>query len=88
MRMGEGMTVAKTKGRLRVRKPKLSAAQEAYQVKLHPHDVRNCRAGPGRPLDRLPSNSEHAPPRRWNAMAFGLIKDCNSSGNSIGTATR
>lgn len=33
--MGEGMAVAKTKGRLRVRKPKLSAAQEAYQVKLH-----------------------------------------------------
>ena len=35
MRTREGMAVAKAKGRLRGKKPKLSAAQERHLVKLH-----------------------------------------------------
>lgn len=35
MRTREGMAVAKAKGRLRGKKPKLSAAQERHLVNLH-----------------------------------------------------
>lgn len=35
MRTREGMAVAKAKGRLRGKKPKLSAAQETHLVNLH-----------------------------------------------------
>jgi DNA invertase Pin-like site-specific DNA recombinase len=65
MRTREGMAVAKAKGRLRGKQPKLSKSQEAHLVALHqagtPHHHRDRRALRRRPLHRLPRHptSQH-----------------------------
>jgi len=45
MRTREGMKVAKAKGRLRGKAPKLSATQETHLVELYRAGTHHCRAG-------------------------------------------
>jgi len=67
MRTREGLAVAKAKGRLRGRQPKLSSRQEAHLVELY----RSGRQEPGgvgravqcRPLHGLPSDQRTLPPQ-------------------------
>jgi DNA invertase Pin-like site-specific DNA recombinase len=68
-RTREGMAVAKAKGRLRGKQPKLSKAQEAHLVSLHQggvHHHRDCRTLWHRSLYGLPR------PPKSNANAPGV----------------
>jgi DNA invertase Pin-like site-specific DNA recombinase len=60
MRTREGMKIARAKGRLRGKQPKLSVRQEAHLVALHraghPHQRRACRTVLSRPLDGVPGD--------------------------------
>ena len=69
LRTQEGMCVAKAKGRLRGRQPKLNARQEAHLVALH-HAGEHSTAEPGelfgvgRSTDRVPSDRARPPTPR------------------------
>jgi hypothetical protein len=66
MRTREGMAVAKAKGRLRGKKPNLSAAQARHLVNLHRQELtlhprsRSCSASHA-PLSTAPSNEPLGP---------------------------
>jgi DNA invertase Pin-like site-specific DNA recombinase len=65
MRTREGMAIAKAKGRLRSKKPKLSPHQEAHLVELH-------RAGRHTTTDSPNCSTSPAPPSTGGAAKVGV----------------
>ena len=66
MRTREGMKVAKAKGRLRGKQPKLTVRQEAHLAALHAggdYPRRARRTVPSRPLHRLPRSTPSPRPQ-------------------------
>jgi hypothetical protein len=67
MRTREGMKVARAKGRLRGKKPKLSPRQESHLVAVHhagthtSAELAKCSPSPGRPSTER--SNAHAQPR-------------------------
>ena len=74
MRTREGMKVARAKGRLRGKQPKLNVRQEAHLVALHragEHSVAelgDCSGSPARPCTGPSSATQHASGRRCRAV--------------------
>ncbi|WP_368853930.1 recombinase family protein [Nocardia brevicatena] len=59
MRTREGMAIAKSKGKLRGKQPKLSARRQAHPVELYRSGTYHCRAG--RIVQRLPAHRLSGP---------------------------
>jgi DNA invertase Pin-like site-specific DNA recombinase len=76
MRTREGMAVAKAKGRLRGKKPNLSAAQARHLVNLHRQELtlhprsRSCSASHA-PLSTAPSNEPLGPKQLRSNLTAG-----------------
>jgi DNA invertase Pin-like site-specific DNA recombinase len=87
-RTREGMKIAKAKGRLRGKKPKLSPTQEAHLVKLHDageHTTRTRRTLFRRQIHRKPGSAARtaqAGPAPLRCAAHGLLPASNNNGPS------
>ena len=89
MRTREGLKVARTRGRLRGKQPKLTARQETHLAALHArrrvHPRRTGRTVQGRPLHRLPSPAPRRGPQhpRRHGHLPAAARNCRPPGSSL-----